>query len=58
MTLPADFVQRLKELETYQDICPVFDGYTRKEMDDDLIKELLCVATETKQMALEFCSYR
>jgi hypothetical protein len=58
MSLPADFVRRLKELETYQDICPVFEGYTRKEMDDNVIKELLCVATETKQMALEFCSYK
>jgi hypothetical protein len=58
MSLPDDFVRRLKELEAYQDICPVFEGYTRKKMDDDVIKELLSVATETKQMALDFCSYK
>jgi hypothetical protein len=50
LVCPIDEVvaAKLTELESYQEICPVFDGYSRKQFPAGKIAEMVHVAQEVQ----------
>ena len=43
--------KRLKEVETYQNICPAFDGYMRKDIPREEILNMIDVTEDVKNWA-------
>lgn len=50
---PVDnsLAKRLKEAETYQNICPAFDGYMRKDIPKEEILKMIDVTEDLKVWA-------
>ncbi len=42
-------IEKLVELESYQEICPVFDGYNRKEFPSDEVPVMVAAAEQVQQ---------
>lgn len=42
-------IEKLIELESYQEICPVFDGYNRKEFPSHEVPVMVAAAEEVQQ---------
>jgi hypothetical protein len=42
-------IEKLIELERYQEICPVFEGYNRKEFPSEEIPVMVAAAEEVQQ---------
>lgn len=47
--LEAGLAGKLIELESYQEICPVFDGYSRQEFPPEKVPEMIGVAVQIQQ---------
>lgn len=47
----SSLVERLKEAETYQNICPAFDGYMRKDIPEEAILKMIDVTEDVRDWA-------
>lgn len=47
--LDDELIEKLIELESYQEICPVFDGYNRKEFPSEEVPVMVTAAEQVQQ---------
>lgn len=47
--LDDELIEKLIELESYQEICPVFDGYNRKEFPPAKVPVMVAAAEQVQQ---------
>lgn len=49
--LDEDVALKLIKMESYQEICPVFEGYTRDSFPDEKVPEMVAVAEQIQRWA-------